>query len=464
MPEEQDRKISYKILTAEELLKEEAPPAKEIEHKEEKIEIPVAQKIESRPEEIQTKKEEVKEIREVIESQKEAGLIYPGVGKEEKPIDEVVIEPSQKVEIPILKPMEIAPSETRPIEEEPIKEEIFYTPQKEKEIQFKPTAELLQKEVEKKEIPEPVSPLGETKREFKLPANLLKFVFLGGGIIFLFLLILFLKPQEKLKSIFNTGEEKKREEVKITTPTPTTISFPRATSSIQTITLFTETTSEISTSAPTTVLGIPTQPSFQQEIKPSSEIGKVFQEIKFLTNYSSKEITLKNLDFSNWQEEFKKLLSLQEFSGTKLNINFLYNKNKIPFDFLFDYFIKPTKISSDKIEEFKNNFTGSYGLLIYYGYTRKYPILIFEVKDNDKALKFNQEWEKSTIKEDLKTLFLGLNPPKSKNNFITKRQENYSYRILDLGDKFKIIWTIVDNYLIYSTTEMGVKDILGFLK
>jgi len=252
--------------------------------------------------------------------------------------------------------------------------------------------------------------------------------------------------------------------VKITTPTPTTISFPRATSSIQTITLFTETTSEISTSAPTTVLGIPTQPSFQQEIKPSSEIGKVFQEIKFLTNYSSKEITLKNLDFSNWQEEFKKLLSLQEFSGTKLNINFLYNKNKIPFDFLFDYFIKPTKISSDKIEEFKNNFTGSYGLLIYYGYTRKYPILIFEVKDNDKALKFNQEWEKSTIKEDLKTLFLGLNPPKSKNNFITKRQENYSYRILDLGDKFKIIWTIVDNYLIYSTTEMGVKDILGFLK
>jgi hypothetical protein len=112
----------------------------------------------------------------------------------------------------------------------------------------------------------------------------------------------------------------------------------------------------------------------------------------------------------------------------------------------------------------KNNFTGSYGLLIYYGYTRKYPILIFEIKDKDKVLKFNQEWEKLTMKEDLKVLFLGLEPPKTKNNFVTKKQGNYSYRILDFGDNFKIIWTLADNYLIYSTTEMGLKDVLSFLK
>jgi hypothetical protein len=65
------------------------------------------------------------------------------------------------------------------------------------------------------------------------------------------------------------------------------------------------------------------------------------------------------------------------------------------------------------------------------------------------------------MKEDLKTLFLGLEPPKTKNNFITKKQGNYSYRILDFGDNFKIIWTLSDNYIIYSTTETGVIDIFS---
>jgi len=82
MQENQDKKISYKILTAEELLKEEFPPAKEIEHKEEKIEVPVAQKIEDQKE-VTVKKEEVKERKEVIEpeSKIEAGLIYPASSK-----------------------------------------------------------------------------------------------------------------------------------------------------------------------------------------------------------------------------------------------------------------------------------------------------------------------------------------------------------------------------------------------
>jgi hypothetical protein len=68
------------------------------------------------------------------------------------------------------------------------------------------------------------------------------------------------------------------------------------------------------------------------------------------------------------------------------------------------------------------------------------------------------------MKEDLKTLFLGFQPPKTKNNFVTKKQGDYSYRILDFGDNFKIIWALADNYLIYSTTETGIKDIFDLLK
>jgi hypothetical protein len=399
MPEDQDKKISYKILTAEELLKEKAPPVKEIEHKEEKIEIPIAQK---------------------IEGPKASEVVLPDIQ-----------------------------SETKPMQEEPSKEEIFYIPQKDKEISFKSKSEPLQEEAEKKDIPE------VNKGGFKLPTNLLRFVFLGGGIILIFLLLFFLKPQEK----------KKEEETKITTPTKTVISFPTITPIISAVTTSQKkeiTTSEKEIATGTPVISLVT--STQLQIPSQPEISPASSEIKFLANYYSKEITLKNLDFLTWQEEFKKFLSLQEFSGTKINVNFLYNKNKIPLSFLFDYFIKTTKISSEKIKEFRDNLTGSYGFLIYYGYTRRYPILIFEIKDKEKALKFNQEWEKSTMKENLKTLFLGLEPPKTKNNFVTKKQRDYSYRILDFGDNFKIIWSVADDYLIYSTTEIGLKDIFNLFQ
>jgi hypothetical protein len=405
MPENQDKKIFYKILTAEELLKEEVPPTKEIGHKEEKIEVPVDQKIEDQKE-VTVKKEE------------------------EKPIEKVIIEP--------------------PIKEEPSREEIFYTPQRE-EIPFRPKPEFLQKEAERKEIP---------KRELRLSTNLLKFVFIGGGVILVFLLILFLRPQEKFKALFRSKETKKG--VEITIPTPTVVLLPTTTQKAQTATSNQE-EKEVLSGVSTRTLEIPMRPEKSSPQDILIQTGVIIPSgINFLTNFPSRNIILENSDFSTWQEKFKKFLSLQEFSGTKINVNFLYNNNKIPFDFLLDYFIKPT--SSTNLVLDKNNFTGNYSLLIYYGYSRKYPILIFEVKDKKKAIKFNQEWEKLTMKEDLKTLFLGLEPPKTKNNFVTKKQGNYSYRILDFGDNFEIIWALADNYLIYSTTEMGLKDIFSLLQ
>jgi len=511
MPEDQDKKISYKILTAEELLKEEVPPTKEIEHKEEEIEIPVAQKIEGSKETITEPSEEIKEKIEVIQPQKEAGLIYPEVEKEEeKQTERIISQPStQKVEIPIPKPTEILPPEENLVQEEPSKEEIFYTPQKERELSFRPRPEILQEETNEEEIfkkaPEPKP---------RLSFNLYKFFLLGGSVVLIFLLILFLKPQEKFKSIFKSKEGKKSEEAKIITPTSTVILFPVATvpAKISTITPATSTittsTITISTITPTTTVSMATKTmpivvttstikettstsilgiKISTETKPISKTTittptakisittptestfpkikvQTSQGISFLTDFSSEEVNLEKLDFSSWQKKIEDFLSLQEYAGTKINVNFLYQGNNVPYDFFFDYFIKPTKISQSKISDFKNNLTGDYGFIIYYGYTRKYPILIFGVKDKDKVEKFNQNWEKLNMKEDLKTLFLGLEAPKTKNNFVTKKQEGYSYRILNFGDNFKIIWTIVDNYLIYSTTEMGIKEIFSFFR
>jgi hypothetical protein len=80
------------------------------------------------------------------------------------------------------------------------------------------------------------------------------------------------------------------------------------------------------------------------------------------------------------------------------------------------------------------------------------------------VIKFNQNWEKTTMKDDLQTLFLGFQPPKTTNNFQTKNFNNFSYRILNFGDNYKIIWATTNNYLIYTTTETGLKEVLQYLQ
>ena len=206
----------------------------------------------------------------------------------------------------------------------------------------------------------------------------------------------------------------------------------------------------------------PSQP--QQPPKLLTQLTTInLDNLEFLKNITIKKINLNNLDFESWEKEFKKFLNYQEFAGTKLNLNFLYNNNRISNKAILDYFIKPTKINSKTKEKFFQNLGDNYAFLVYYGYTRKYLILIFEIKNKENILAFNKEWENKNMSEDLQTLFLDFKPLISKKTFITKTYKNYSYRILDFGDNFKIIWSLIDNYLIYSTTERGLKEIIDLL-
>ena len=449
MSENEDKKINYKILTADYFFKEESPAIKEIEYKEEIIEIPKAEKIEEK-EVFPKPRETVEEKIEIIQPQVETGLIYPETetSKEEpvKLIEAIKSQPLEKVEIFASKPIEISPPKESPPEEKK-EEEIFYIPKKE-ELPFKPRPEILQKEIEKKEIPEKIST--KERPRFKIPINLYRLLLFSGATLLIFGLTLLLKPQEKFKAFFEKEEQEQEVEVPIQEAPSTVILFPEIKVEILTAK---PTTTETTETLTTPTIKNP-MPVFEKEVQTGGSIS-------FLKNFFSKKIILSKLDFAIWQEEFKKFLSHQESFGTRVNIDFLYNNKRVPYDFLFDYFIKPKNI---KIEDLKNNFTGNYNFLIYYGYTRKYPILIFEVKNKDKIIKINQEWEKSTMREDLKTLFFGLEPPKTKNNFVTQKYKEYSYRILNFGDNFKIIWLVADNYLIYGVTETGVKEILNLLQ
>ncbi|MFN3910238.1 MAG: hypothetical protein ACK4J0_03345, partial [Candidatus Anstonellaceae archaeon] len=79
--------------------------------------------------------------------------------------------------------------------------------------------------------------------------------------------------------------------------------------------------------------------------------------------------------------------------------------------------------------------------MLYYTYTRKYPLLIFEIKNPSAVKTFNQKWEKLGMSNDLKTLFLGFKPGNPlRNYFVTKEIKGIAYRVLYFDNNYKLIW------------------------
>jgi len=493
MSDEQDKKINYKILTTEEILKESQVPTKAIEHREEKIEVPVTEKIDKKAETPAVEK--IEERVEVIETKKkETGVLYPEF--KEEPIGlgpiipQAIPEIEKKVEIKRPEPIVTQPIEKKEEPKLQIQEKAAKNP-KEEIFYFKPSEKLkfIQEIKETQIIKE------EEKPRIKFNLN---YVLIPGALIIILLLILFLKPYERIKTLLQPKENQPSEET-ISTTNPIQIFFPttfpaqKITSPITfpTITVATltqETTSQptfptitVSTETqkitspitfPTITVATLTQETTTQIAFPTTTVLTSTQEIKQINTETplisqekkpetlpTKEINLPGKTVTLQRKDFESFLARQESFGTKINIKLLENGQRLSVDFPFDYFIK-VKNS----QELKDKLTGNYGFVIYYGYVRKYPILIFEIKDKNKVLKFNQNWEKTTMKNDLQTLFLGFQPPKTTNNFETKRFNNFSYRILNFGDNYKIIWAIVNNYLIYTTTETGLKEVLPYLQ
>jgi hypothetical protein len=236
---------------------------------------------------------------------------------------------------------------------------------------------------------------------------------------------------------------------KIITPTPT--------KQVPTITPATTSTITPTITTPTKIVQQPPLPTPSQ---PTSVYPQPQKEFNFLFFFIKEEISVKSLTQDDFNIALNNFLRKQEEFGTKKVVNFIYNNQKITYNFLFDHFFKSSKVN---FEELKRNFNGDYALIIYYGYVRKYPIIVFGVNESQKVKKFNENWEKLSMANDLKSLFLGLDPGKIDKSFTTKNYGNYSYRILDLGNNYKIIWAIVDKYLIYSTTETGLKEIIDNL-
>ncbi len=450
MPGEKDKKITYKILTAEDLLKGEEPALKEIEPKKtEEVKPQVVEKVEVEPE---VKEKEVKPPPKAQVSKIEVppeklttGVFYPQEGIKEPSRKEWFLEisyPETKEEapsVPLKRPEETEKISTKKVAEEFKKEEIskkeaepkiFYRPKQEKPL-------FVLRET-----------IGKTKtsRTTIFSFQYLNYIFLFFGSLLAIVLIFIFKPYEKLLTLLPKKETKMVEEVSLPpSPTQPTITFPSPPPS--------------PTPSPSVIPSTPSPEIIEETKETILPSFQPVQELLFVGSFPSRSIQLSSLE--EFEKSLKKFLAEQDYPASLVYLHFSFNNQPLPFEAIFNYFIKPTKMPPEKIKSLTQEFTGNYALMLYYGYTRKYPILIFEIKNPKIVKELNQEWEKRNMVNDFKNLFLEVNPGKLLSpRFMDKEMKKNPYRVVYFENNYQFLWLVRDKYLIYSTTEKGLEKIL----
>ena len=269
----------------------------------------------------------------------------------------------------------------------------------------------------------------------------------------------------EVTSTETTTKTTSSEKLVIATPNISTKSI--ATSSIQTQL----TTSVATTSLQKTII------SEEKKLEPpspkSEEIKSVKKEeippqksseLKELGVFPEITISLKELNYEGIKRAWLELLKIQKEAGSLYEIKFLYEGKKVSNDLIVNYFINPTFIEKQHSQNFKENLI-DYKILFYYTYTRKYPILIFKINNESFVITFLRLWDKETLLKDMYNLYLGLPKGKLLRNYtITETFEGIKYNIAYYDNDYKFIWTLDNNYLIFSTSLNAFKYLIKKLK
>lgn len=288
---------------------------------------------------------------------------------------------------------------------------------------------------------------------FLIPAVLL----ILGGVFFIFKNN---NQQLSFENNQNLGGKNKDSYSELFLPKPQEVEYVPVVTNLSTQTE--QTSTEISSSLTTSSEKITTfsQKETEKQFQISTGISFASSSKLNFPYMSYEEIIIPRLSETIFKEVLQEFLSKQEKFGVKKVVVFLNDNNKISYGYIFNYFFNSQLMN---LYNLSANFTGDYELIFYYGYSRKYPIFIFEVNNIESVENFNKKWEESGMANDLKNLFLVSFSDKINKKFVTKNYRNINYRIVELGDNFKIIWSVAKNYLIYSTTETGFKDVVDVI-
>ncbi len=264
-----------------------------------------------------------------------------------------------------------------------------------------------------------------------------------------------------------------------TTPMPTTTAvliIPPTTTSTNAIITQKPTTKPVTkTATPIEKIEVGTEPKSPKIFEPIQGTQKEIQPTKTISNGEKSEIWMLGLsalnipviEFNNerfktaWLNSFK----YQKKAGELWSVNFTNNNKNLNGDFIIDYFINPTFIESKYVENFKKSIGTNYEIIYYYTHTRKFPILIFEIKDELTAVPFIKLWDKETLISDFKNIYYGISTGKfTRNYLVTQAYKNIDYRIAFKDDDYKLIWTIYNGKLIISSSISGFQILIDRLK
>ncbi len=178
-------------------------------------------------------------------------------------------------------------------------------------------------------------------------------------------------------------------------------------------------------------------------------------------NFPSLELEVKELNDEGFQKSWLSLIKIQKRASEIYDIKFLYQNQSISSEFIKNYFLRPSFIEKKYVDSFLQSL-GDYQILFYYTHTRKFPILIFRIKDDLQVVPFMRLWDKESLIKDLQeTIFVGLPKGNLIRNFtITETYEGIDYKIAYFDNNYKLIWTMYKNYLIISTSLSAFKYIL----
>lgn len=188
------------------------------------------------------------------------------------------------------------------------------------------------------------------------------------------------------------------------------------------------------------------------------------QKLDFTDNFKTLSISLDNNSLDTFIKTLKIESSKLKTLGSIYYLDFSVNNDQISVKPIVDYFIKPNKNMASLLEKFKANLTGNFALLFYYSHTRVYPILVLEIKDNATAKSFMDLWEKRGMSNDLQTIFLvdtKLSP--LTQDFTKKFYQNIEYRTQNFEKNFILLWSVVKKYLIIAATDRKIDYLLSIL-
>lgn len=181
-----------------------------------------------------------------------------------------------------------------------------------------------------------------------------------------------------------------------------------------------------------------------------------------LTEYP---VSVKDFSLASLEEAVKKSILHQGMRGKLEWIRFIYQNRDLTGNLIQEYFLQPSFADQAQKSKFFQNLSLEYAILFYYTYTKKYPILVFRIKDPVFIKTFLSLWSKESLIEDSKPFYFTLNRGRQISSFQEFVYRDVPYSMVKFSqNQFKFIWSIYQDFLIFSTAQAGFEELIDYLQ